>query len=106
MGKITCLEIYKDKAVHEVIVKNKINIEVSAITCESLLSGYECESSTEFKEEVLEAVYQCLKQYFHNIGYKNIECTRDEEIVCFVKRLEQDVPLTKAYFEIIEDEGL
>ena len=58
------------------------------------------------QEMDMEAVYQCLKQYFHNIGYKNIECTRDEEIVCFVKRLEQDVPLTKAYFEIIEDEGL
>ena len=54
----------------------------------------------------MEAVYQCLKQYFHNIGYRNIECTGDEDIICFVKRLEQDVPLTKAYFEIIEDEGL
>ena len=54
----------------------------------------------------METVYQCLKQYFHNIGYRNIECTGDEDIICFVKRLEQDVPLTKAYFEIIEDEGL
>ena len=58
------------------------------------------------QEMDMEAVYQCLKQYFHNIGYRNIECTGEEDIICFVKRLEQDVPLTKAYFEIIEDEGL
>ena len=58
------------------------------------------------QEMDMEAVYQCLTQYFHNIGYRNIECTGDEEIVCFVKRLEQDVPLVKTYFEIIEDEGL
>ena len=58
------------------------------------------------QEMDMEAVYQCLKQYFHNIGYRNIECTGDEDIICFVKRLELDAPLTKAYFEIIEDEGL
>lgn len=54
------------------------------------------------QEMDMEAVYQCLKQYFHNIGYRNIECTGEEDIICFVKRLEQDVPLTKAYFEIVE----
>lgn len=58
------------------------------------------------QEMDMEAVYQCLTQYFQNIGYKNIECTGDEEVVCFVKRLEQDVPLAKSYFEIIANEGL
>ena len=58
------------------------------------------------QEMDIKAVYQCLTLYFQNIGYRNIECTRDEDIICFVKRLEQDVPLAKACFEIIEDEGL
>jgi hypothetical protein len=58
------------------------------------------------QEMDMEAVYQCLAQYFQNIGYRNIECTGDEEIVCFVKRLEQDVPLAKTYFEFIENKDL
>ena len=44
----------------------------------------------------------CLTEYFLNIGHKSIQCTTDEEIVCFVQRLEKDVPLVKEYFEIID----
>ena len=44
----------------------------------------------------------CLTEYFLNIGHKNIQCTTDEEIVCFVQRLEKDVPLVKEYFGIID----
>ena len=44
----------------------------------------------------------CLTEYFLNIGHKSIQCTTDEEIVCFVQRLEKDVPLVKEYFEVID----
>ena len=50
------------------------------------------------QEMDMEAVYQCLTQYFQNIGYRNIECTGDEEIVCFVKRLEQGCPIGQDLF--------
>lgn len=50
-------------------------------------------------------IQKCLMEYFQSIGYKNMQCTGDEDIVNFVQRLEQDVPLTKAYFEIVENKG-
>lgn len=50
-------------------------------------------------------IQKCLMEYFQSIGYKNMQCTSDEDIVNFVQRLEQDVPLTKAYFEIVENKG-
>ena len=34
-----------------------------------------------------------------------MQCTGDEDIVNFVQRLEQDVPLTKVYFEIDENKS-
>lgn len=50
-------------------------------------------------------IQKCLMEYFQSIGYKNMQCAGDEDIVNFVQRLEQDVPLTKAYFEIVENKG-
>lgn len=50
-------------------------------------------------------IQKCLMEYFQSIGYKNMQCTGDEDIVNFVQRLEQDVPLTKAYFKIVENKG-
>lgn len=50
-------------------------------------------------------IQKCLMEYFQSIGYKNMQCTGDEDIVNFVQRLEQDVPLTKAYFDIVENKG-
>ena len=47
-------------------------------------------------------IRDCLTEYFLNIGHKSIQCTTDEEIVCFAQRLEKDVPLLKEYFEIID----
>ena len=52
-----------------------------------------------------DSIQKCLMEYFQSIGYKNMQCTGDEDIVNFVQRLEQDVPLTKAYFEIVENKG-
>ena len=51
-------------------------------------------------------IQECLTEYFQSIGYKNLLCTNDEDIVNFVQRLEQDVPLAKDYFEIIENKDL
>ena len=34
---------------------------------------------------------ECMTKYFQRIGYAEIECTDDEGIVSFLKRLEQDV---------------
>ena len=48
-----------------------------------------------------EAIQECLTEYFQSIGYAKIECTDDEDIVDFVKRLEQDVPLIKEYFKVL-----
>ena len=50
-------------------------------------------------------IQKCLMEYFQSIGYKNIQCTGDEDIVNFVQRLEQDVPLAKVYFEIDENKS-
>ena len=51
------------------------------------------------------SVVKCLMEYFQSIGYKNMQCTGDEDIVNFVQRLEQDVPLAKVYFEIDENKS-
>lgn len=50
-------------------------------------------------------IQKCLMEYFQSIGYKNMQCTGDEDIVNFVQRLEQDVPLAKVYFEIDENKS-
>ena len=44
---------------------------------------------------------ECMTKYFQRIGYAEIECTDDEGIVSFLKRLEQDVPLVKEYFKVL-----
>ena len=46
-------------------------------------------------------IRECLTEYFQSIGYAKIECTDDEDIVNFIKRLEQDIPLVKEYFNIL-----
>lgn len=46
---------------------------------------------------------KCLTEYFLSIGYQSIQCTDDESIVGFLKRLEKDVPLVKEYFEIVDE---
>ena len=48
-----------------------------------------------------EAIQECLTEYFQSIGYAKIECTDDEDIVNFIERLEQDVPLVKEYFKVL-----
>ena len=45
----------------------------------------------------------CLTEYFLSIGYKSLQCTDDDTIVGFLKRIAQDVPLVKEYFEVIEE---
>ena len=50
-------------------------------------------------------IQKCLMEYFQSIDYKNMQCTGDEDIVNFVQRLEQDVPLAKVYFEIDENKS-
>ena len=47
-------------------------------------------------------IRECLTEYFLSIGYKSIQCTDNDTIVSFLKRLERDVPLVKEYFEIVE----
>ena len=47
------------------------------------------------------AIQECTEEYFQSIGYNKIECTDDEDIVNFVERLEQDVPLVKEYFKVL-----
>ena len=48
-----------------------------------------------------ESIQECTEEYFQSIGYDRIECTNDEDIVNFVERLEQDVPLVKEYFKVL-----
>ena len=46
---------------------------------------------------------ECMTEYFLCIGYQSIQCTDNDTIVSFLKRLEKDVPLVKEYFEIVEE---
>lgn len=46
-------------------------------------------------------IRECLTEYFQSIGYKSLQCTDNEAIVGFLKRLEQDVPLVKEYFKVL-----
>ena len=48
-------------------------------------------------------IKECLMEYFQSIGYKSLQCMDNDTIVSFLKRLEQDVPLAKEYFEIVEE---
>lgn len=48
-----------------------------------------------------EAIQECAEEYFQSIGFNKIECTEDEDIVNFILRLEQDVPLVKEYFRVL-----
>lgn len=49
-----------------------------------------------------EAITDCMTTYFNSIGYGSIQCTTDEEIANYVKRLQMDVPLAVEYFEIMD----
>ena len=40
-----------------------------------------------------------MAEYFLGIGYVNIECTDDEDIVNFVERSRRDVPLAREYWK-------
>lgn len=46
-------------------------------------------------------IRECLTEYFQSIGYKSLQCTDDDAIVGFLKRLEKDVPLVKEHFKIL-----
>ena len=48
-----------------------------------------------------EAIQECLEEYFQSIGYGCINRTEDKDIVNFVLRLEQDIPLVKEYFKVL-----
>lgn len=48
-----------------------------------------------------ESIQKCAEEYFQTIGYDKIECTEDEDIVNFVLRLGNDVPLVREYFRVI-----
>ena len=48
-----------------------------------------------------EAIQGCVEEYFQSMGYDKIECTEDEDIVNFVLRLEQEIPLVKGYFKVL-----
>ena len=48
-----------------------------------------------------EAIQECGEENFQSIGYDKIECTEDEDIVNFILRLKQDVPLVKEYFRVL-----
>ncbi len=70
-----------------------------ALTC-SLLD--DVERMYDDKKVDWDKIGECLAEYFLNIGYPCIQCTDAEAIVAFLKRMEQDVPLVKEYFEIVE----
>lgn len=48
-------------------------------------------------------VWECLTEYFLSIGYPCIRCTKDEDMVAFIEKLIEEVPLTKDYFEIVDE---
>ena len=48
-------------------------------------------------------IKECLTEYFQSIGFKSLQCTDDEDILGFLRRLEKDVPLVKEYFEIVRE---
>ena len=43
-------------------------------------------------------VRECLTEYF-----LSIQCTKDEDMVAFIEKLIEEVPLTKDYFEIFDE---
>lgn len=61
----------------------------------------DCERAYDDHKVDWDKIRECLTEYFQSIGYKSLQCTDDEAIVGFLKRLEQDVPLVKEYFKVL-----
>lgn len=87
-----------------VVCREKSNV-VESISLEGRLTD-DVEQMFRNYKVLWEVIAACMTEYFQSIGYRSIKCTTDEDIVCFVRRLEQDVPSVKEYFEIIEEECL
>lgn len=47
-------------------------------------------------------IKKCLTEYFLSIGYPCIQCTKDKDMVAFIKKLAEEIPLAKEYFEIVD----
>lgn len=54
MGDFGGLEVYEQEGFEEIVVENKIYVEVSGISGDVLLSGYECVAFSEFEKEFLD----------------------------------------------------
>ena len=50
-----------------------------------------------------QAIDNCIKTHFESIGYNGISCQTNENIIKFVERLREDIPIINQYI-IIEDE--
>ncbi len=49
-------------------------------------------------------VEKSIEEYFVSIGYPSTSCTANAEIVEFVKRLHEDIPITKNYLKLSDEE--
>ncbi len=50
-----------------------------------------------------QTIDNCIETYFESIGYNGTSCQTNEEIIKFVERLREDIPIINQYI-IIEDE--
>lgn len=50
-----------------------------------------------------DALYRDLEWHFRSMGYPCIRCTNNENIVKFIVKLTEEIPLAKDYFEIVEE---
>ena len=60
MSQISQFQIYKHEAFENVIIEYKVYIELSAVKGDFLLPCHKAETSSEFKQKLLEMIYQCL----------------------------------------------
>lgn len=91
MGTVKQLYLYLDVKCDGDIIQS------ISLRCD-LLDDYErtCQIAVDWDN-----ILRCVEEYFHAIGYRCLHCTRDDDIVDFIQRLQQDIPLATEYFELI-----
>jgi hypothetical protein len=58
VGEFAGLEVKEDEALEQVVIENKVDIEILGLGAEALLAGDEGEALAQFQEECLEIINQ------------------------------------------------
>lgn len=100
--------LYKElRTFRQMYLSLKVDCEKDSPVVKSIVLQYDLlddwERTYESNKVDWDKIRECLTEYFLSIGYKSLQCTDNEAIVGFLKRLEKDVPLVEEYFDIIED---